>query len=128
MEQPHKDDTLHTGLLTLDRKHLISPNHQWPELFTDAFDRDAVSSVESQARWALGTRGIMASTDRILLPPTNQPHRGYLLREASRINIDQFGFAIYSHEEVEDFTHLYDESNVAVHFLSQIVKHMRPLK
>ena len=128
MEQPYNDDTLHTGLLTLDRKHLISPNHQWPELFTDALDRDAVSSIESQARLALGTRGIMASTDRILLPPSNQPHKGYLLREASRVNVDQFGFAVYSHEDVEDFTRSHDDGDVAVHFLSQIVKHMRPLK
>ena len=125
MEEYTKTDTLHTGLITLDRKLLISPNHSWPELFTDTLDPTRLSSVESQARSALGIRGIYASTDRILVPHAETTDRGYLLRESSRIDVSDHGFATYTHDEVESFVGDHDPEDVRVHFFRQITKYMR---
>ena len=115
-------ETLHTGLITLDRRTLISPNHDWPELFTDTLEPDA--SIESQARLALGTRGIIASSERYLLSNSDQTSRGYLLRESARVDIAGNNFVTYKYDELRDFVDGHDEGDVRVHFLRQIVKHL----
>lgn len=127
MEHTHTTDTLHTGLLTLDRKFLISPNQDWPELFTSTLERDRVGSIESQARLALGAHGIYASTDRILYPTPETPHKGYLLRESSRVDIESYGFTTYDQEDITSYANDRSEEDIRVHFLRQIARYMKPL-
>lgn len=120
-----KTEQLHTGLLTLDRKALISPSTQYPDLFTDPYEQNIVNSTESRARTALAARGINVSTERILLSHPETNSKGYLLRESARVAIEACGFETFSHEEVVAYIEG-SSDDVKNHFLLQVASHIKP--
>jgi len=121
-----KTEQLYTGLLTLDRKALISPSTEYPDLFTDPYEQNVVNSTESRARTALAARGINVSTERLLMSHPETSSKGYLLRESARVAIKSCGFETFTHEEVIAFIEEESRDDIKNHFLMQIARHIEP--
>ncbi len=121
-----KTEYLYTGLITLDRKALISPDPNYPDLFIDPYEQDVASSTESRARMALAARGINGSTELLLWSHPETRTKGYLLRESARVAIDACGFETFTHDEVVSFVEAQGSDDTTNHFLTQIARHIKP--
>jgi len=117
--------TLHIGLLSLDRRHFLSPTAERPALFTAPYAEGEGTNLERQAHSAVSqAAGIIASSLYSLLGSDTGIHRGYLLREASPRETLQHGLTPFSTEQLAEFIRDIAPQEVTGHFLRQIIKYM----
>jgi hypothetical protein len=114
---------LHVGLLSLNAKKLLSPESSQPGLFSVPFTDLAGSNIETQAKLAVG-EGIASSSFYCLAPSVDGIHRGYLLREAGEIDLQQHALTAFSTHQVAEFIQGHTPHDITGYFLRQIIKYM----
>ena len=122
--QSDETPALHVGLLSLNRKFLLSEDPAQPNLFGGELEQEASTSYERHAWQLLARRGITTSGVRLLVPELESRHQGYLLRESRRVDIDELGFTAHSKNEIETHLSKMHRHDIRSHFLGQIVRYM----
>jgi len=126
MSEQFEGESLHVGLLTLDKRRLLSPEQTHPALFKGALHDDPGIGFENKARAMLAHQGIVTSSVHVLAPLKDNPARGYLLRESRRIDPSEYGLTTYTQYDLNEFLHNTKAEDVTAHFLRQIIWLMTP--
>lgn len=106
MSESQEGGTLHIGLLTSDRRHLVSPSEDEPSLFTSPLHQYRGIAIENQAKAALYREYNIPATSAIhrLHSEVDDVHnRGFLLGGLSTTSFDEQGFRLFSMHELERY-------------------------
>ena len=124
MSEKGETGSLHIGLLSVDRKNLLSPHGDEPGLFEHQYHEYPLIKVESQAKATLGRKGIVTSSLRSLSATEDGKDLGYLLRESQRVNLEEQALQLYTKHDLEMFIGEKEPTDVRGHFLRQIIHWM----
>jgi len=104
MSEKQESGTLHVGLLTPNRRYLVSPETH-PALFQFGLDTYKNMSIEAQAKLLIDIeQHLQTSSISMLMPDReHQQDRGYLLGLVKPIDTREYGFRTFNAKQVEHY-------------------------